>query len=531
MEELHFTRVAPAVVADDWSLLKTCQHKLSNIRIRGTSKAANKYIRLKRAGAALVLTWAFVNLVIYNFIMTALDTYYPSGRMYVYISFMVIPVSGLIADSYVGRYNFIQFCYRIMWLVSLLLTATYLVQYLPINADSKTIKGLKIAWFFLLLICMGSSTVNMIQFGIDQLQDAPSSDIIVYLKWYSWTYFASVCTVIITQSCTCEEFQTVVSLVPFTLLSLVLCSDYLFHKILVKEPVMKNAFRLIFGVLKFSLLNKFPQMPSSYADWSSKGLCSRLNLAKTIFGGPYSNEDVENVKTFFRICIIFLFSAIILTAVLSIEMMTPGFSITIPQLCSDYATCLLNQIRIKSGYFFISLLIPVYLMLHWVRKHLPYLKILTRLTIGGFCCMLSLIIILSIMSSHQLPSSKNHISPNSTKTEEENANYWFILPSLLNSIGMYLGMVSGNEFICAQCPYRMKGLIYGLLYFCLGCGFSFFSIVDMEEVISIIPDHYSILLNLTSYKLVINISIVLLFGIVGIGGVCCYKVRSREDSS
>ena len=40
--------------------------------------------------------------------------------------------------------------------------------------------------------------------------------------------------------------------------------------------------------------------------YCESGLPGRLDLAKAKYGGPYTHESVENVKTFFRILVVFL---------------------------------------------------------------------------------------------------------------------------------------------------------------------------------------------------------------------------------
>lgn len=300
-EEIHSTKVS-SVVADCQHSPASINHKVSGIRIRAASRMRSSCMgESKRTGPIVVLMWNYVSLVVYNFVMNGIRPYI--GREYAYFAFMVIPISGLVADSFTGRYKFIKVCNWIMWLASLVLCLTHLVAHPSLKEDGIT-RGVRIAAFLLLHVGMGCSQVNMIQFAMDQLLDAPSAQIIAYIKWYAWTYFASVCTVTFTQLCTCIQYQSIVSLLPFGLLSFVLCSDFLFNNALIKEPVLQNPLKLIYNVLKFGTRNRYPKLRNSYAYWSAKSCCSRINLAKAMFGGPFSNGEVEDVKTFFRICII-----------------------------------------------------------------------------------------------------------------------------------------------------------------------------------------------------------------------------------
>ena len=42
---------------------------------------------------------------------------------------------------------------------------------------------------------------NIIQFGLDQMTDASSSDISSYIDWFSWTLFLAIITVVFCQTC------------------------------------------------------------------------------------------------------------------------------------------------------------------------------------------------------------------------------------------------------------------------------------------------------------------------------------------
>jgi len=503
--------------------------KVQFVRIKSASRENRRQFGCKRKGAVLVLTWQFVTFLVYNFALNGLDDYH--WRTYAYAAFIVIPISGWIADSYAGRYRVIKFCFKLMWLISLALSMTYLVTYLK-GRDEYPVKQIRIGVLFLLHIFMGCSHVNIIQFTMDQLQDAPSTDIITYIKWLSWSFFASVSVATVLQLCTCSHYQAVVSLVPFGMLSYVLCSDFLFNEMLTKEPAMKNALRQIFGVLKFSATKNHPLLLSSYAYWNKNSLSSRINLAKVMHGGPFSNEEVEDVKTFFRIIIIFIFPAIALTANLSSEVLVNDM-IRSSLTCSNISSCFSNQLRLKSGYLFIAVCIPIWenLVKPIFRKHLPDLKILVRMAIGGCCVVLSMLVTLSLKIWNQVQQNN---ADNTTCTYNTAPSLscdqmflcWHILPSILNCLGMYLGMGAGIEFICAQCPCTMKGIVYGLLYFFLGIGFTAISNINSIKV-----KYFGATISSVTFFLVINISIVLLFGVISVVGICCYKARKREDVS
>ena len=69
---------------------------------------------------------------------------------------------------------------------------------------------------------------------------------------------------------------------------------------LLKEPVTHNPLKLIYLVLIYAVKNKYPCMRSAFTYWEDKRY-TRIDLGKRKYGGPFTTEQVEDVKTFFRI--------------------------------------------------------------------------------------------------------------------------------------------------------------------------------------------------------------------------------------
>ena len=66
------------------------------------------------------------------------------------------------------------------------------------------------------------------------------------------------------------------------------------------RPENLNPYRLIYDVLKFALRHKTPIDRSSLTYWEDE-IPSRINLGKSKYGGPFTTEEVEDVKTFLRL--------------------------------------------------------------------------------------------------------------------------------------------------------------------------------------------------------------------------------------
>ena len=61
-----------------------------------------------------------------------------------------------------------------------------------------------------------------------------------------------------------------------------------------------NPFKTVYKVLKYSWKHKVPERRSAFTYWE-EDIPRRIDLGKSKYGGPFSNEEVEDTKTFLRI--------------------------------------------------------------------------------------------------------------------------------------------------------------------------------------------------------------------------------------
>ena len=79
-------------------------------------------------------------------------------------------------------------------------------------------------------------------------------------------------------------------------LSAVLIMDCLCHKWLDINDKTGNPIKLIFTVLNYARKNKYPRLRSAFT-YIDEEQPSRLDFGKHKFGGPFTEEEVEDVKT------------------------------------------------------------------------------------------------------------------------------------------------------------------------------------------------------------------------------------------
>ena len=73
-----------------------------------------------------------------------------------------------------------------------------------------------------------------------------------------------------------------------------------FSKSLTNEPPLKYSFKLIYKVIKFAILTKHPRCRSAFT-YCEDELPSRIDFGKSKYGGPFTTEQVEDVKTLLRL--------------------------------------------------------------------------------------------------------------------------------------------------------------------------------------------------------------------------------------
>ena len=405
--------------------------------------------RLFRNKAALmILQWVFTAslILVIAFQIIEYDTIYIGGAVA-----LSAPIA-LVADIYLGRYKVIQYSMRLLWITVIASNTVIALQYYLVkNAATSSI----LTVFTTIGVAASAGIfVNSLQFGIDQLTDASSSEITSYISWYTWNIMLASTTGTILTNCVNRYMSLSYFVLPLSC-TLSILSDCCFNHWLVKEPVTNNPLKLIYQVLKYAVKNKYPRLRSAFTYWEDKPY-SRIDLGKNKYGGPFTIEQVEDVKTFFRILVWFGFC-------------TPMFI-----LFSSLGNIFYRQytdnrfLLIDLDYITIVFLVPVIeftlyplLMIMKCTCCINF-SIRARFLLGIFVTLLYELHLLGI----ELVVTQTSDLHNSTcfyyVNEETVSLYWLILPKVLYGIATYIILTSSMEFIAAQAPYSMRGLQFGI---------------------------------------------------------------------
>ena len=442
--------------------------------------------------------------------------------------YLLYPLVGLVTDVYFTRYKavlastVIQICASVMIAV-VSLVWTLLLYYDYMNAVSLTNERVLGAFTLLsimpMIVGLGIFEANAIQFGMDQLLEESSEKISTFIHWYYWsigvgislmtlpiTAFLSTgiytnCSIINIHahakkhsdrvSLIVAPLTVAISLLQFILAIVSFIILLRCKKHLSIEPAGNNPFATVYQVLKYSWKHKVPERRSAFTYWE-EDIPRRIDLGKSKYGGPFTTEEVEDTKSFFRILLLLL-------SLFGFHLSGNGFTflhqLTI-KLCPSAWVMLLTTaspplLETITALLFIGLF--DYLLLPYFRRYVP--SLFKRLGIG-----LSLILLQELAGIMIVwRANEDFVEPfcNYTKYERyhfprcligrfnvttngtcsaarsikqcegeavDNLFLWILIPQLVRSVAYLLVFTTALEFICAQAPLRMKGLLIGIWY-------------------------------------------------------------------
>ena len=416
---------------------------------------------------------------------------------------------------------------------------------------------------FLLGLC--GFQANYIQLGLDQLLEAPSDDLGLFIHYATWAFtVSSVLDIPLLNIGICETLRKKTESSFLILLSsiLILMSLLLYIITYCKyrmwffvEPGRQNPYKTVYKVLKFAVEHKYPLRRSAFT-YADDYIPTRIDFAKERYGGPFTTEHVESVKTLLRMLTLLLAMGPLFIIQLSAsQYIFPIFGFhagTRRSFHSSMHNCTAFNVLTKTMEtgglvaFFAVITFPFYIwiMFSILRQKIP--KIFTRLGIGVVLSFLGVASMLVIdMVGHSLIGNET-VQHNSTVTQcmfqitkhnytlQHNALnlHWsvFAIPSLFLGIGPLLITTTTLEFISAQSPQSMKGLLVGVFFAIQGI----FQLIGITAILPVSltqpwPPALPSVLSCCS----VYLGFILLVGVLGfalfIFAAKKYKYRERDD--
>ena len=446
-------------------------------------------------------------------------------RMYPIITpvLVLLPVAGWISDSLLGRYHAIT-------AGSFLLTVAYLViliSFVMLQFDW-TIPAFVIMCISLPAAGFGGGTffISSLPFVIDQMIGASTDDIIAAIQWHCWAFVVGLaaqylpkCLSIVAQR---QNILLLYLSLGFLSLSVILITDCLCHKWLDVHYKKSNPFKIILKVLNYARKTKYPERRSAFT-YIDEEEPSRLDYGKHKFGGPFTEEEVEDVKTILRLLPLFLSS---FGALVANDMgYKDHFQAHIFSTPNELLPCV-EQLQKLILYLSIVVLIPAYrfIMLPLLHNYIP--SLIKRAGTGFVLCFISTLLDLTLDTIGHLHSNNTHCM---FDTYSESANtlpiplYWLLVSDIVFGIGAAIVIVTIIEFVLAQSPNSMRGVMMGIF------AMLFFIATSVNNGLQLLLKHFS---NATPscgfyYYLVLSILLMLSLVLFTIAAKR-YKLRERE---
>ena len=406
----------------------------------------------------IIFVAAFVN-GIYLCSLTVEKNYY--ARYVLFSIELLYPILGWLVDAKIGRYKAIVYSMVLMSVgcVCLAVAWTAFYWYVPLYRNP--------AVFIVLVLCIAWIRANVtlfitaaLPFITDQMIGASGDQLATAIDWYIWSTYSCIQTIIqwIPFSIPDKIYHSIFVLIVLISCALAVSCMLLCHHHLDKQPYITNPIRDIASVLNYARKNKCARNRSALTYWENK-TPSRLDLGMEKYGGPFTEEQVEDVKTVLRLLLlIFCYKMTYL----------PSQLLQLYQLSRDnpYLNQMFGDIRGK----FILFLVPAYYLLikplcsiQPIRRYCSKLK-MSMLKIIGVGILLKTS---SLLGYVILDLVSHDVTANGTCLQVVEANtpsyYSVLILGSLDGLGSTLQIVTIIKFIVAQTPNKMKGFVYTIL--------------------------------------------------------------------
>ena len=490
-----------AIAREGITLLKPCSDEIDKLTesapgvqasnkqcgVRHTNRRRRKW-RPRTVGSCsllLILVWGFIITSSIYFTQETFDVdiYYTLGEetpvsLWVVeanllgissLSCITLPIVSLLAEVAIGRYKLVSYSLKVLWFISVLSSV--------VTICGETFSAVKtiayITKLFLLVpqyMLLGAFIASAVPLGIDQITSGSNTNISAFIQWLGWSSFCGFaipgfmgsvfykCTPLMER-----EIRMMLSLLPVLLLSVGLILDFYFHHKLVKEPVTINPVSLIFKVLKYATKHKYPVQRSAFT-YCENERPTRLDYGKSKYGGPFTTEQVEDVKTFWRVITVIVvigMSGLQITAqIQSVTNLEQSFGSLQPaeNVCLQKVTS-----HIFWPSFTIVLSLPLYELFIYpcLRNRGP--SILQSAGIGAAALIASSLYGI-VVETIPINSNTECVFAKSSNTSSNLGQMVAIPYNFILGFAAIVLPKSSTEFICAQAPYNMKGLLIGIFY-------------------------------------------------------------------
>ena len=414
-----------------------CSGEMKEEIAMALSRARVYLVPITSFSTIMVLFWVYLMIIQYYLNIYASGIIGSSAGYIPLVCYMLYPLIGLLSDVYIGRYRAIMIGIILSFISWIITGILFILNRYGFLGNIWIVPGVVINYVGVIAF-----RANIIQYNIDQLIGASANELCTVINWNiaalpvanvmrNWLLLASTAT---------AEFICI--MVAGVALSLILVSHSLFKHKLENVSLIKNPIKLIVRVLCYARKHKYPENRSALTYWEEEAP-SRLDLGKDKYGGPFTEEEVEDVKTFFRMLPLF------------ISMLGFGLVSNI-----SYGDCnkesLVDCVMITFLDTYSVIIILLFFIYQFIirccfHKYIP--SMLTRMGTGLVFALFGCICQL-LMQIYALYNSL------------------LIIQQVLFGISFFLTFSTSFEFTVAQSPEHMRGMMVGLCYTSLAVGYA-----------------------------------------------------------
>ena len=388
------------------------------------------------------------------------------------VFFLCFPIMGWLADTKIGRGRAIKLSIWLSWFGALLQVSSYCIQYsmcgLPVNIAKYGISG-----FALLIIVIGNAGFysNMLAYGLDQMPSGSTTQVRSFIHWLVWAiFFGFFFDYIALYFSTIYDADLMLysSIAAFFVVSVAVSISLIFDdKFERSGPLVKNPYRTVYRVMKYAWKHKSPENRSAMTYWETE-MPSRIDLGKRKYGGPFDNEEPEDVKTFWRIVLVFLsYFGFYIPYYIIVNGIFPYMDALkdSSSTMNGYASLVIWKLTDQQVFYLIPIfeliIFPLFPKLEYFFLNpmkgllVTYLLLLTGL--GG-------IFFVDTIGHILTPDIVPCYFTDTVIEAVDLSVYLYAIPLFLTGLADFMSYVYALEFICSQAPTNMSGMITGVFF-------------------------------------------------------------------
>ena len=368
------------------------------------------------------------------------------------LSLLFAPFVGLLADVRFGRYEIIKTGSLVSFFASLFHYCALLL-----GEDASLLKTLLFC-AATILVSFGDTCYSaaMLPFLSGQLIGATSDELSAVVRWYYCAKHVGfgLCDIIL-YLIIYKLGITFGAVLFFAIpLAVIIISDYFCQQWLDRTHKVTNPIKLIIQVLNYTRKHGYPERRSAFT-YIDEEQPTRMDYGKAKFGGPFTEEEVEDVKTVLRLIpLIICFGLFVMTVAYTPVAILVGEE--------NIGIVVNNGLK---NWLSPVLLIPFYqFLVRLCVRNSP--SMLRCIGVAMVMCavrymLLATSAVVGVVYSHDVHSYLS-CTHNISQPVYIIHWYWKIGPLLLYSIGKTIVYVLVLEFLIAQSPDNMKGFVLGL---------------------------------------------------------------------